>query len=184
MKLSHHFTNRAFTLVETLVALGVLGVLSVLVFVGVESYLSKAARVTCLGNLKNLGAAFHLYLNDHEDRWPPYPDNLDSFSKEFEDYWMNLFQSKYQIPPKTWICPALKKANLKSPDGRVLNLHYAPSFFDHAKGRAMNLNMDGKKHPWIIEIADAHGDGALMYFPNSGVVSMNQFLRDHGIPTN
>jgi prepilin-type N-terminal cleavage/methylation domain-containing protein len=183
VKPSNKFSTRAFTLLETLVALLVLGILSGLVFVGVQAYLAKAASTTCLSNLKNLGATFQLYLTDHENRWPPHPKNQDPYSQEFENHWLNLFQAKYQIPPKTWICPVLRKANLKAPDGRVLKLHYVPSLFDATKGRAMELNTDGKKHPWLMEIADAHGDGALMYFPDGGVVSMNQFLRDRGIST-
>jgi type II secretory pathway pseudopilin PulG len=174
----------AYTIVEILAAVFILSILSALAFVGYEKYIAKAAQAVCMGNLKNLGVSFANYMNDHDRRWPPHPKTSDPYSENWENYWIKLFETKYQIPAKTWQCPALVKARLASPSGRVLKVHYVPTLFDGTPGRAIDLNTGGKKHPWIMEAANAHGDGALMFFPNDGVKSMNQVMRDSGIPTN
>jgi prepilin-type N-terminal cleavage/methylation domain-containing protein len=175
---------RAYTIVEILVAVFILSILSALAFVGYEKYIAKASQAACMGNLKNLGTTFANYMNDHDRRWPPHPKTPDPNSEMSENYWIKLFEVNYQIPANTWQCPILKKNRVASTNGRVLKLHYIPSLFDGTPGRPMELNSGGKKHPWLMEISDAHGNGALMFFPQLGVVSMNQFLRDNGIKSN
>lgn len=173
----------AFTLVEILASLVILSILATLAFVGYEKYLAKASQAVCMNNLRNLGTAFQVYMNDHDQKWPPHPKISDPYSEAWENYWIKLFEAEsYKIPAKTWQCPVLQRGRVASPSGRVLKVHYVPTLFDHTRNRANDLNSGGKKHPWLMEIANAHGDGALMFFPD-GVVSMNKFLRDRGVPT-
>lgn len=174
--------DRAFTVVEILVSLVILSILASLAFFGYEKYMAKAAQAACMGNLRNLGTTFANFMIDHGNRWPAHPQTSDPYSESWENYWVKLFETNYQIPAKTWECPVLRKGRVASPSGRVLKVHYVPTLFDGTPGRAMELNSGGKKHPWLMEIANAHGDGALMFFPD-GVVSMNKFLRDRGVPT-
>lgn len=171
-----------FTLLEILASMVILSVLATLTFIGYEKYQSKIAQAACMGNLKTLGTAFQLFMNDHDQKWPPHPKTSDPYSEGWENYWIKLFERGYDIPAKTWLCPVLQKNRVTSPMGRVLKVHYVPTLFDGTRNRANDLNSGGKMHPWLMEIANAHGDGALMYFP-SGIVSMNQFLRDRGVPT-
>ena len=165
---------------EVLAVLFILSILATLAIKGYQQFLARAAEGACLSNLKSLGVTFQNYLIDHDNKWPPHPKSKDPQSEASENYWIKLFETNYQIPPQTWQCLVLKKARLARPDGRILKMHYLPSLFDGTSGRATELNSGGKKHPWLMEIADAHGNGALMFFPNGGVVSMGKFLNDHG----
>ena len=176
--------KKAFTLIEVLAVLVILSILATLAFAGYQQYMAKAAGPVCMSNLRNLGNSFQNYINDHGNRWPPHPSTSDPNSEISENYWIKLFEVNYQIPANTWQCPILKKNRVASSNGRVLKLHYIPSLFDGTPGRPMELNSGGKKHPWLMEISDAHGNGALMFFPQLGVVSMNQLLRDNGIKSN
>jgi prepilin-type processing-associated H-X9-DG protein/prepilin-type N-terminal cleavage/methylation domain-containing protein len=65
MKLRH-----AFTLVEMLVVLCILGLLSSLGFSLVRRSLESGRRMQCLGNVRQIGMATQMYVADHEGRLP------------------------------------------------------------------------------------------------------------------
>ena len=62
--------RRAFSLVEMLVVIAVLGVLVALLLPAVQSARESGRRVVCANNLKQIGLAFHLYDDAHQ-RLPP-----------------------------------------------------------------------------------------------------------------
>ena len=66
--------NRAFTLIELLVVIAIIAILAAMLFPVYAQAKRAAQKTTCLGNLKNLGVAFQLYLNDHDDRLPDRRD--------------------------------------------------------------------------------------------------------------
>ena len=59
--------NRAFTLIELLV---VIGILAALLLPALSRAKASAKRVHCVGNIKQLSLATHLYPDDHSDYLP------------------------------------------------------------------------------------------------------------------
>jgi len=57
----------AFTLVELLVVLSIIALLAGLILPALARAQSKARQTTCLNNLKQIGLAYILYREDHED---------------------------------------------------------------------------------------------------------------------
>jgi len=55
----------AFTIVELLIVIAIIGILVSLLLVGVQKARSSARTVTCLSNLRQLGVAFQNYHSDH-----------------------------------------------------------------------------------------------------------------------
>src|SRR3954466_15891220 len=62
--------RRAFTLVELLIAISLIAVLVALGVPATERLVHKGRATHCLSNLRNLGGALQLYLNDHNNIMP------------------------------------------------------------------------------------------------------------------
>lgn len=62
--------KKAFTLVELLVVLGILGVLIAILLTIVPKARRQAAQVACLSNLRQLGTAFITYANENDGFLP------------------------------------------------------------------------------------------------------------------
>ncbi|MBM3833149.1 MAG: prepilin-type N-terminal cleavage/methylation domain-containing protein [Verrucomicrobia bacterium] len=57
--------RQAFTLIELLVVLAVIAILSALLFPAITTSKSSAQRISCVGNLRQLGLAGQMYWDDH-----------------------------------------------------------------------------------------------------------------------
>ncbi len=62
----------AFTLLELLVVISILTLLISILFPALSAARRHAKANVCLSHLKALGNAFAIYLNENEDRFPPY----------------------------------------------------------------------------------------------------------------
>jgi prepilin-type N-terminal cleavage/methylation domain-containing protein len=63
-------TRRAFTLIELLVTIAIIGVLIGLIIPTMASALGSASRVACQANLRSIGQAMAMYLQDGDGLLP------------------------------------------------------------------------------------------------------------------
>src|SRR4051794_608267 len=62
--------TRGFTLVELLVVLGIITVLISILMPAISMARSQARKTACKSQLRQLGTAFRMYLNENRERYP------------------------------------------------------------------------------------------------------------------
>jgi prepilin-type N-terminal cleavage/methylation domain-containing protein len=75
MKLVRH-PRRGFTLIELLVVIAIIAILAAILFPVFARARSQARKATCASNLKQLGLAFLMYAQDHDETFPVHWDAL------------------------------------------------------------------------------------------------------------
>jgi len=66
-----------FTLIELIVSIAIVGVLASLAVNLTRGARSAAHKASCASNLRQLGIAVSLYLNDHHQNFPPYVERTE-----------------------------------------------------------------------------------------------------------
>ncbi|MFH0840298.1 MAG: prepilin-type N-terminal cleavage/methylation domain-containing protein [Candidatus Omnitrophota bacterium] len=92
--------QKAFTLIELLVVIAIVSVLAALLLPAVGRAREGARRAQCTNNLRQIGIAFYLYLDEHNDRFPTtfIPD---------DHWWFNDIE-QYMNDINVWKCPSSK----------------------------------------------------------------------------
>lgn len=62
--------RRGFTLIELLVVIAIIAILAAILFPVFAQAREKARQTTCLSNLKQIGLAFKMYVQDFDEKWP------------------------------------------------------------------------------------------------------------------
>lgn len=79
--------KRAFTLLELLVVISIMALLMAVLLPSLSSARQSAKANVCLSNLKGIGSALSLYLNENDDRLPPA--RLERPSPGSEEFYVN-----------------------------------------------------------------------------------------------
>ena len=110
----------AFTLVEMLTVIAIIGILAALLLPALEQAKARAKRIQCVGNLREIGLATHLFANDHGGKFPTQVSTKDGGSLEFVTAGYQIarpqhfyFSYRHFLPladalatPKSLACPA------------------------------------------------------------------------------
>ncbi len=165
--------TRAFTILEILVAVAIVGILGVLAMGNYDKILASAQQAVCASRMRSIHTALNLYLEDHKAVWPQAPEIAQE--KEWERFWLGAL-APYGITEKTWQCPTI--ASMVRAGGHdATRIHYAPSTFDATPGIARRW----PTQPWLIERANAHGQGPIVCFPDGSLKPLNKVLAEQGL---
>jgi prepilin-type N-terminal cleavage/methylation domain-containing protein len=161
-----------FTLVEILASLVIVLILVALLVPNYGYFVAKAQEAVCLSRMRNIHAGVTTYLNDHQRIWPqgPRPE-----ARGWADFWVRTLEP-YGVPRKYWECPTLRKL-LREQGDQDFTLHYVPTLFPDTPGIAYRW----PTQPWLIEMADAHGKGPLICFPDGSIKPFAKVLAEQGV---
>ncbi len=100
-----------FTLVELLVVVAVIATLATLGVLGGRAALTSSRQAACMGNLRNIGTALHLYASDHDGQFPE-----TTHSTDLDGAWLYQLETSLGDFENTRVCPEdpKKKERLKA----------------------------------------------------------------------
>lgn len=110
-------SSAAFTMIELLITVAIVGLLSALVFGGYKQTVGLANRTKCVGNLKAIGIAIAQYANDNQGLLPGQSDNSIRTTYRIKNNDLGAFLAPYwDLPPADTVtrsapalmCPAWK----------------------------------------------------------------------------
>lgn len=171
--------GRAFTVLELLTVMVVMGILATLLISAVKKPRAQVERVACMANMRSLHVGLNSYVTDH-GQWPQMPPNLDN--EQSANWWITVMR-QYVGDEKVWTCPTFQREFAQSPEkfSEHPKIDYIPTDFDP-------LPMTPYKWsgmPWLVEVGDFHGAGNLAIFPDGSVRTIWEAMKqlNPGAPT-
>lgn len=104
----HTHNNSGFTLIELLVVIAIIAVLAAILFPVMTSTRGSAKKSKCLNNMKQMGMAVRMYMDDNNDTFP-----LDSHYSPFS-VWMDGLRN-YSRSKLLYRCPSDLSRNFREP---------------------------------------------------------------------
>lgn len=114
------FPNRhkAFTLIELLVVIAIISILAAILFPVFAQAREKARQTACTSNLRQIGFAFSLYMQDNDDVLPDRRDLKDALPDGYHPWttwppsdprggWAAVVLAPYIKSAGIWSCPSV-----------------------------------------------------------------------------
>ncbi len=158
-----------FTLLELLVAMGIVALLVAVLIPVMGTMRERARKAKCLSHLRLIHSGFTGHIND-KGNWPQLPeeDKERGLSEsEFFEFWVASLEP-YGVPEEAWICPSDRRFErlIEQEGKKVFRGSYVATMFDEKAATPFKWNQ-----PWVMERAGFHRGGAHVLMPDGSVNS-------------
>ena len=161
----------AFTLMELMTVIVIIGILMTMVFGAMSDIQYRADRAGCVTNLKTLYTGAAIYIQQ-QGSWPQIdPHHMSDGNTQYAQEWIAALQP-CGVARTNWVCPSVQRL-LHSPDVALpknIRVDYVATPFDD---KAMTPYI-WPKQPWFVESASVHGDGNMLIWASGQIVSLKE----------
>ncbi len=162
-------TRRGFTLIELLVVIGVIAVLTSLLFPAAGMVRRLARDLQCGNNLKQIALGLEAYRQNYNEKFP-------------QRIVKALMGTGYDYPAKSFLCPHDPTGGTDREMGRIANFGSRAILHDNESGALWGL---GQEHAtsYTIECSQTVHDRLFTVDPTKDPFDLGYFYRDRGRPS-
>lgn len=161
--------NSGFTLIELLVVIAIISILAAILFPVFARARENARRVSCISNLKQMGTAVMMYVQDYDEMYPPRgisstatpPDGHFWYTGSW--FWPQLLYS-YHKDNEVFFCPS-------TPDEKRKSDNRAAPFAGNYGANGLIMPPETYNYPYV-RMAAIHSPSSKYLIMDAGTYSI------------